>query len=1012
MLSTADAERLRTWAIEIATTLLPNAPQRDDGHDRRFGDAGGLVIDKQRGCWWSYGVGRGGWSAVDLIAHIKGRDRPISDDETWAKAWLEVHPGTGSCNGDTITDDEDPGEGAASRSTAYRAQEIIDQIVPPDGTTGETYLASRQLPGPYPADVGFVQYARTGESAVVGLLRSHNRVVGVHLEYIDGYGNASLVEPKKQRFMVEKAPDAVLEVYPAPAAPVKDLHYDLLICEGLADGLSVLQLQRPCRVIALPGIWALRHVQVKKGERILVVRDGDEPGSPADKALTAGIDSLILQGATVTVTRTPQRCCADDPKIDANVILQKAGIKGLSALIADVEECALSEDGELQRLCRLDKLQYDQERKTVAGKLGIRVSTLDGMVAKKRNGDADEHRKQADVLVDIAEAAKLFRTADQVAFADIDIGGHRETWPIRSTGFSLWLRHRFFEKTKSAPNSEAVQAALGTIEAKARYEATERQVFLRVAGAGDRIYIDLADPDWRAIEVDATGWRIVTESPVRFRRTRGMLPLPLPTRGGKVEALRKFVNLPNDHDFVLMIAWIQAALRPNGPYPVLALAGEQGGAKSTLCAVLRRLVDHNSAPLRALPREDRDLFIAATNGHVLSFDNLSGLPAWISDTLCRLSTGGGFAVRALYTDQDEILFDAMRPIILNGIEDFVTRPDLADRAVPLTLQAIPGEKRRDERQFWEEFEAVHPEILGALLDTVSTGLRHLPTTKLPILPRMADFALWATACEGACWESGTFWGAYCSNLDEAIETVLEADVATAVRGFMAKRIEPTWEGSATDLQMLLAREVTEGTLRERTWPKTPKGLSGRLRRAATFLRKVGINVEFAREGHSRDRKIRISLLPERVGKNASAPSDASANPETPYNINEIDADASSEASDVDASADTRDASADAHDPSAMSRPNPLQSNEGSNSADASDGADAFFPYYSNGCAEQKTDVEDYADRPLRRRPSVRTTARIHEAHKADPELPISDLAKKLKLPKRAVQHALNGGPNG
>jgi hypothetical protein len=355
----------------------------------------------------------------------------------------------------------------------------------------------------------------------------------------------------------------------------------------------------------------------------------------------------------------------------------------------------------------------------------------------------------------------------------------------------------------------------------------------------------------------------------------------------------------------------------------------------------------------------------------------------------------------------------MRPIILNGIEDFVTRPDLADRAVALTLQAIPGEKRRDERQFWEEFEAVHPEIFGALLDAVSTGLWHLPTTKLPILPRMADFALWATACEAACWEPGTFWGAYCSNLDEAIETVLEADpVATAVRGFISKRIEPSWEGSATDLQMLLAREATEGTLRERTWPKTPKGLSGRLRRAATFLRKVGINVEFAREGHSRDRKIRISLSPERVGKNASAPSDAAANQETPHNINEIAADASSEASDVDASADTRDPSADAHDPSAMNISNPMKSNEGGNNADASDGADAFFPYYSNGRAEQKTDAEDYVDRPLRRRPSVQTIARIREAHKAHPELPISDLAKQLKLPKRVVQHALNDGLDG
>lgn len=64
---------------------------------------------------------------------------------------------------------------------------------------------------------------------------------------------------------------------------------------------------------------------------------------------------------------------------------------------------------------------------------------------------------------------------------------------------------------------------------------------------------------------------------------------------------------------------------------------------------------------------------------------------WISDTLCRLATGGGFAVRRLYSDMDEVLFDAARPVILNGIEDIVTRPDLADRAVFLTLEPIPEE---------------------------------------------------------------------------------------------------------------------------------------------------------------------------------------------------------------------------------------------------------------------------------------------------------------------------------
>src|ERR1022692_2638101 len=160
------------------------------------------------------------------------------------------------------------------------------------------------------------------------------------------------------------------------------------------------------------------------------------------------------------------------------------------------------------------------------------------------------------------------------------------------------------------------------------------------------------------------------------KASRQSRPISLRVAGGSIEVLRSFLNVKSDTDFVLVVAWALAVLRNRGPYPVIVLSGEQGSAKSTFSAILRALLDPNTAPLRALPREDRDLFIAASNGHVLAFDNVSGLPAWISDTLCRLATGGGFAVRQLYTDQDELLFDATRPVILNGIEDIVTRPDL------------------------------------------------------------------------------------------------------------------------------------------------------------------------------------------------------------------------------------------------------------------------------------------------------------------------------------------------
>ncbi len=192
------------------------------------------------------------------------------------------------------------------------------------------------------------------------------------------------------------------------------------------------------------------------------------------------------------------------------------------------------------------------------------------------------------------------------------------------------------------------------IEAKAHFDAPERVVHVRVGGLDDRLYLDLGDEAWRAVEIDATGWRVIDNPPVRFRRAAGMQPLPMPVPGGSVETLRSFLNVQSDADFVLVVAWALACLRNRGPYPVIVLSGEQGSAKSTFSAILRALLDPNTAPLRALPREDRDLFIAASNGHVLAFDNVSGLPAWISDTLCRLATGGGFAVRQLYTDQDEV----------------------------------------------------------------------------------------------------------------------------------------------------------------------------------------------------------------------------------------------------------------------------------------------------------------------------------------------------------------------
>jgi hypothetical protein len=249
--------------------------------------------------------------------------------------------------------------------------------------------------------------------------------------------------------------------------------------------------------------------------------------------------------------------------------------------------------------------------------------------------------------------------------------------------------------------------------------------------------------------------------------------------------------------------------------------------------------------------------IAANNGYLLAFDNLSGLPVWLSDAFCRLATGGSFAVRQLYTDDEEVLFEATRPILLNGIEEVISRPDLGDRTIFLTLTPIGEAQRRPEAELWREFEIVRPRILGALLDAVGHGLRALDGVHLDGLPRMADFALWATACETALWPTGTFARAYAANRRAAIENIIEADpVATCVRTIMVGRT--IWTGSASDLLRLYAESARDDISTGPAWAKNPRALAGRLRRAQTFLRTLGIEIAFSREGRTGMRMIRVS----------------------------------------------------------------------------------------------------------------------------------------------------------
>ncbi len=472
-------------------------------------------------------------------------------------------------------------------------------------------------------------------------------------------------------------------------------------------------------------------------------------------------------------------------------------------------------------------------------------STTSDREADKEGGR--RRQPQRDGLMALTTFCDLWHSPRGDAYVTYPVKGHRENWPVRSQQFKRWLASRAYEETGLVPGAQALEDTVRVLEARACNEGPSRTPWLRVGRSGEKAYIDLCDYRWRCVEITPIGWRVVEKSDAPFIRTQAMLPLPEPEAGYEISEARRFLNVADDDSFTLTCSWLIASLTSQGPYPILVVNGEQGSGKSTFSRAVRSLVDPNEAPIRSAPKDERDLIIAAVNAHVIGMDNLSRVEPSLADGLCRLSTGGGFATRALHTDGDEFIWQGQRPIILNGIPQLTDRPDLAERSITIRLRAIPDIERRPESEFWQDWENARPRLLGSLLDAFARGLKDFPDMISDWHPRMADFAKWSMACEpGFGWEVGTFKVAYTANRTAVADASFEADpVANAVVGMLASpAVQGRWEGSAADLLASIADFATDAVKRSRRWPQSPQAVGNALDRAAPLLR--GRSVEFER----------------------------------------------------------------------------------------------------------------------------------------------------------------------
>ena len=422
--------------------------------------------------------------------------------------------------------------------------------------------------------------------------------------------------------------------------------------------------------------------------------------------------------------------------------------------------------------------------------------------------------------------------------------------PIGSVRSNHFVQEVYFRATGKALKERDLDDFNGHLGALAAFRGQRHVVFVRIGGSTGDVYHDLGRDDGAVVKVTAYGYTITHEPAVKLIRMSGMKALPLPKGDASphlgLMAFKKLLLL-DDQQWPLVLAFIIGGLRPSGPYAFLAIEGEQGSGKSLRCELCKAVIDPGIPMRSSLPKSVQDLMIIANHSHVIIFDNLSGITAEMSDALAALSTKAGFRTRQLYTDAEVHAIEVTRPFMLNGVGDFIRRPDLMDRAIPLRLDAMSEIDRRTEEEIRRDFEQLLPELLHDLYMAVAHGLRTIAFIPPPKSIRMADAAHWLVAAEeGAGLPAGTILAAL-----EKAQGTTQADLAMHDSLFAALEevlMREDFEGRPAKL-LVLVREPRGGHLFDRYFPSTPAQLSTRLRRMRSALAKAGIIVEFPERTH-------------------------------------------------------------------------------------------------------------------------------------------------------------------
>jgi hypothetical protein len=617
---------------------------------------------------------------------------------------------------------------------------------------------------------------------------------------------------------------------------------NITLCEGEKDCDSVIKhfgLTATTNPMGA-GKWRKHYNEHLKGKTILIVPDNDnDPGSPSYmKGIEHAVDianQLLGIAETIKIVELPEELNGHKIK-DITDFIEAGGTKKAFLKLAD------------------EVKEHEMETHLPeASKFFPVINTEDAEL------DNEDQITQCEKLLMLAAPLVLFHDQNKDAFVFLE----NEAIPLRNKRVKQWLSYEFYKAEGKASNSDAMNQTIVVLEGKAIFACDQIELFNRIAKRENAFWYDLGNG--KAVKITSEGWCVV-DVPILFRRYSHQQPQLMPTTEGGPSRIFEYLNIDDKHQLLIMVVLISCFI-PDIPHPIFHPHGPQGAGKTTLCRIIKMICDPSSLETLIPPKDLAQLVQVIAHHHVCVFDNMSGLPQWMSDILAQACTGGGFSKRRLFTDDDDVIYQVKRCIGINGINLLISKPDLMDRTILLHLERINPDTRIDEKKLWENFRKDIPGILGGIFNVLVKAMRIYPDVTIDKLPRMADFAKWGYAIAEALGRCGSdFLVAYQCNVERQNEEVIQGStLAQAVLIFMADR--DRWEGTVKEAYEGLS-QLVQVTKEDKTFPKHCNKLRKALERIKANLLDLGITFSIADFNNVNG----VPMSFQKVSKSPSAPS--------------------------------------------------------------------------------------------------------------------------------------------